>query len=421
MFLGFARGKVGSLVFSRSNGQQVTRAKADVVKNPQTQAQMIQRIILNTIAQAYSAMQPICDHSFEGLPKGQASMSYFMRKNMKDLREKVATQLQQGYFMEEIFEFSPLNTDILVPNDYMVSKGTLPKVDVIDANADGVMAFYLPANTYESLINHYGLQRGDQLTFVGLQGASASNLSFEFARVILDPRDSEGVALPLSTAFVAENAIVSPNERNEGRFGSIAFDSDKVTFGFGASYLVAAAVIVSRKGENEVWQRSTAYLKANESSSERTYSLQYCLDNFATGGITTTSSRYLNNAGQGGATAAAPSPDDPVVDTFTATRLTFGEEARNLPLNNTDLGNQAGLTITKVEGDGTLDANYKIKVFKGASQVGNDYTVATNGTVTGDVISLPEDKQTFTAKLYHNGEEVQNLGDFLYGEGGGED
>ena len=87
MLLGHARGKVGSLVFSRANGKQIVRAKADVVANPQTEAQVIQRIMLNTVAQAYSKMASICDHSFQGVQKGAKSMSYFMKVNLNKLRQ----------------------------------------------------------------------------------------------------------------------------------------------------------------------------------------------------------------------------------------------------------------------------------------------------------------------------------------------
>ena len=38
MLLGFSRGSVGDLTFYRRNSQQVTRARARVVKNPKTLA-----------------------------------------------------------------------------------------------------------------------------------------------------------------------------------------------------------------------------------------------------------------------------------------------------------------------------------------------------------------------------------------------
>ena len=67
MLLGQAVGSLGDITFSRVNGKQVIKSKPSVVKNPQTEAQLIQRILMNTVIQAYSKMSEICDHSFEGI------------------------------------------------------------------------------------------------------------------------------------------------------------------------------------------------------------------------------------------------------------------------------------------------------------------------------------------------------------------
>lgn len=297
MFLGFARGKVGSVVFSRANGQQITRAKADVVRNPQTQAQTIQRIFLNTIAQAYSAMSAICDHSFEGLQKGQQSMSYFMKQNMNALRSRVAQQRAAGANFDEIFEFSPLGSNYFAINDYVVAKGQLPQVAAIDDSADATMAFALDANTYQGVIDKYGLQRGDQITFIGIAETSTGVKSFKFVRVILDPREANGDEAPLSTAFITDGAITKPSPKNEGTLSDLAFTTDHVSFGFGSDYLRGAAIIVSRKGDDGNWLRSNATLVANPSSSALVYDLQRCLDLFAEGGLDVTNPRYLNNSG----------------------------------------------------------------------------------------------------------------------------
>lgn len=309
MLLGHARGKVGSLVFSRSNGQQVTRAKADVVKNPQTEAQTIQRIFLNTIAQAYSAMSAIVDHSFEGIPKGQKSMSYFMKRNLNDLRERVGAELAAGAFKDEVYAFTPLGSNVLSVNSYVIAKGSLPEIAVADVEASAYLGVSLPENTYASLIDTYGLQRGDQITFVGVLTTGLGAKVFKFARVILDPRNEDGDELPLTTAFydAATHLVVSPNPRNEGDLliGAGA-TADIINFTFGADWssaelnnLNAGAVIVSRKNEDGTWMRSNATLLANPSAEQDGFSLQAALDAFANANIELQSSRYLNNAGTG--------------------------------------------------------------------------------------------------------------------------
>ena len=298
MLLGHARGKVGSLVFSRSNGKQVVRAKADVVKNPKTEAQKIQRILLNTVAQAYSKMQAICDHSFENVKVGQDSMSYFMRQNINALRTKVSEAIAGGATMEEIFSFTPLGTALFVPNDYIISKGKLPKIDVADASSDESMIALIANGSYADVINAYGGQRGDQLTFVAVVGSSIDNCTFKFARIILDPMDANGNQLPLTTAFLDGSSVNAANPRNEGTITFTAA-ANGLEFTFGDTYMFAGAVIVSRKGENETWQRSEATLVANPSSSELVYSLQYAIDASDANNIDTPNSRYLNNSGNG--------------------------------------------------------------------------------------------------------------------------
>lgn len=297
MLLGQARGKVGSLVFARQDGKQIVRSHAEVIKNPQTKAQMIQRIFLNTIAQAYSHMSVITDHSFEGIAKGQKSMSFFMQKNLKALRERVANEINNGAFEYEVFSFSPIGTSIFVPNNYLVSKGTLPAINVLDNNADATMKINLSANTYAAFINDYSLQRGDQITFLAMTGNSADTATLSFCRVILDPKNNDGTDAPLTSALITNGAINLPSSRNEGSFTTIAFADSALSFGFGSTYMMAAAVIVSRKDENGEWKRSTAYMKLNGSSAELTYDLEYCLNLLDNGGIGTLSNRYLNNAG----------------------------------------------------------------------------------------------------------------------------
>lgn len=297
MLLGHARGKVGSLVFSRANGKQIVRAKADVVANPQTEAQVIQRIMLNTVAQAYSKMASICDHSFQGVQKGAKSMSYFMKVNLNKLRKQTADAIAGGAFKDECFSFSPIGSSIFAPNNYEIAKGTLPKVMVVDSNNYDKMAFNLDTNTYAGVIEKYGLQRGDQITLLAIQGETENNLGFAFARVILDPRDENDNPLPLSTEFITNGAINMPSSRNEGEIASLAFASNKVVFGFGASYMMAGAIIVSRKKEDDTWERSDATMVANSLSLELEYDLQSAIDAFYSGGIGVESRRYLNNAG----------------------------------------------------------------------------------------------------------------------------
>lgn len=301
MLLGHARGKVGSLVFSRNNGKQIVRSRAEVVKNPQTEKQMVQRIILNTIAQAYSRMQPITDHSFEGIQTGQASMSFFMHRNMDNLRKKVANEIQAGGDFYNVTAFVPVGSNEFAVNDFIIAKGTLPEVKTImQGIASTKAAVALTTNTYQGVLDEYGLQRGDQMTFVCTQGSRPDNTQFYFVRVILDPQNADGSQADLSSPFIVDGAINLPNKRNEGQFGSLEYADGKILYGFNTQLLTSSAVIVSREKTDGTWARSNATLLTSDDRLAGFFkSLGECLEMLQSGGVNTLSARYLNNAGVG--------------------------------------------------------------------------------------------------------------------------
>lgn len=96
LFQGMARGKVGDVVFSRLNGQQISRVRNRRPKNPRTNAQLYQRAIMATIMQAYSAGKIIFDHSFQGKSVSEGNMRTFMSRNIKTLRGTVAQEVNDG-------------------------------------------------------------------------------------------------------------------------------------------------------------------------------------------------------------------------------------------------------------------------------------------------------------------------------------
>lgn len=303
MLLGHARGKVGDLVFSRVNGQQVTRARAAVVKNPQTEAQMIQRILLNTVVQAYSRMSEICDHSFEGVPNGQKSMSAFMRKNLSALRQYLAAAVADGHQFDDIYAFCPVGVNMFCMNEYVVSTGSLPQVDLESISAaNGAKVVITAAGatpTYAEIIAQLGLQRGDQLTFIGQEAYTDSRAAFKFARVILDPRNTDGTEATLETEFLdAENNVNLPSPRNEGEAISFTYTAGKLSFTFGNG-MFGACVIVSRQRGDGSWLRSNAQIMLDGALPHGlvgSYSMGDALNMLYAGALDMQSERYLNNA-----------------------------------------------------------------------------------------------------------------------------
>lgn len=312
MLLGHARGKVGSLVFSRQNGKQVTRAKAETVRNPQTEKQIVQRIILNTISQAYSRMASITDHSFEGKSNPSENMAAFMKRNMNELRSKISRAVDAGNTFEEITNFAPIGTSNFVYNPLVISMGALPKIPVISVTSGtGAKTGAVTANTYQAVIDAFALQRGDQLTFVNIVEDAQGNKYFYYSRVILNPVDAEGNNLPLSTAFINQDAIVSPSPKNEGQFAALSFDTTGITFAVGNTAVKAAAVIVSREKGDGSYARSEATLVLDENAIDESIdmcTLQDAIDQFQENGVGLDNSKYLNNASfKGGAASGSGS------------------------------------------------------------------------------------------------------------------
>lgn len=305
-WLNGAKGKVAGTTIYQSNGETVMRVINRSVKNPRTTAQLIQRIITKTVAKQYSAMKEICDHSFEGVTAGANTMAKFRSVNNTLLRERIAAAQQAGDTFAEIFNFIPLKTNKFIPVGVQLSEGSLPRINAIGAGEIEMDT----TNTYENVINSLGLERGDQLTFIGVYKDTNNNYSFKFARVILDPREADGTAAPLSTAFVGDKGINKPSFRNEGTIVQIGFNVASLGFTLSTDTAVAAAVIASRK-VNNVWLRSTETLAMASGAlgADDNISLQEALDLAIQGTeIYTDSQRYLNNAGVGGPQEETPTP-----------------------------------------------------------------------------------------------------------------
>lgn len=374
MLLGHARGKVGSLVFSRSNGKQVVRANADVVKNPQTEKQMIQRIIMATVAQAYSRFQPICDHSFEGLQAGQQTMSAFVSANLKLMRENIAAAVAANQSFDDIKAFTPVGSNEYASNAYIIAKGKLPEVIASFTGSTRAKVAGIAANTYAAVISALGLQRGDQLTFVTTQGASGANITFHYARVILDPMNTDGSEAELSVPFIADGAINLPNSRNEGNFNVLEFADSAIAWNFSAQSVTGAAVIVSRQNADGTWKRSNAVLQVNDPGIIYERSLQECLDLVKSGSIDTLSSMYLNNAGTG---RLANTQYEVPVEEVSVSDITVNGSSVSVPfaVENNDAGVTIALTASGVETAGRFKFGWR-------DSSSGDYTLG-NAIVNG--------------------------------------
>lgn len=279
LFLGYGRGKVGDVVFSRQNGEQITRARNRAPRNPQSALQMLQRVIMKTSATAYSMLKPLCDHAFQGYQTGTPNQSRFAELNVALMRNQMRDAINSGD-PEEILtsqEYNFASKNSLMPQirDYQISEGTLNSLVVM---WDGFMPYIKATGlapeggaTYQQVVDALGLQKGDQLTFVmlgtnDLTGVETSEFTaLKYCRVILEPNDGDMTSKFLAGTGGTTGSVNKPNERN---MGSIEFQCTSaqgmfvIIPGFneagGGAEVTAAgfAVIVSRQ-VGGVWQRSS--------------------------------------------------------------------------------------------------------------------------------------------------------------------
>lgn len=91
----YLRGRIANDVYSigkdsAGKKQQVVRALAEQVANPQTVAQMKQRMLLSSVAQLTKVLAPFIDHSWDGIAPGQPSVSEFSRRALGAYKEDAA-------------------------------------------------------------------------------------------------------------------------------------------------------------------------------------------------------------------------------------------------------------------------------------------------------------------------------------------
>lgn len=111
-FFGLRTGSTKSLTFSVYRGTQVTKDRVTRVANPRTVAQMQQRAKVPLVAAARVALAGLVDHSFEGVPYGQASLQKFSSLNLANGALIVAS-------------YPPNGVSNMGCADFIVSQGSL--------------------------------------------------------------------------------------------------------------------------------------------------------------------------------------------------------------------------------------------------------------------------------------------------------
>ena len=95
-FFGLRTGSTKSLTFQTYRGAQITKDRVTSVSNPQSAAQMDQRLLLPMVANARTRLAGLVDHSFEGVPYGYQSLQKFSSMNLQKGALTVTSYVPKG-------------------------------------------------------------------------------------------------------------------------------------------------------------------------------------------------------------------------------------------------------------------------------------------------------------------------------------
>lgn len=127
IFLGKARGKVGSVVLSKGRrGEMISRAYQPQVLNPKSSSQVLQRALFASATIAGSKLSDLVDHSFDGIKEGQDNRNEFVRLNTNALR---ALSVSDGQASVNPF-VSAKGSGKIKPAPWILSNGSLGECNV---------------------------------------------------------------------------------------------------------------------------------------------------------------------------------------------------------------------------------------------------------------------------------------------------
>lgn len=250
-FFGLRKGSTKSLTFSTLDGKQITKDRVYDVKNPRTESQMRQRMLMTTVGAAYKMLKSIADHSFEGYSSGMQCMRQFNSRNLNRFKQAAAAKGSVAFNEYKDGDINPL--------PFILASGSLPgftyKLD--DTSNLEIVGEKEGADfaTAEGIYAALGVQRNDLITFCTVIGEGTTNNGvytykaerFNIVRLYCDK--SGAVSKPADAFTISTN--------NDQASISMSTSGNALTIKTGATDF--GAVIQSRKNDNG-WLRSDAVM-----------------------------------------------------------------------------------------------------------------------------------------------------------------
>lgn len=202
MLLGYSRGSVGDVTFTRTNGQQIARARNRRPKNPRSNSQMAQRSLFASAVKMYQlAVANFFRFAFEDRKPHESDYNAFMRHNVK-----IGTNITQACFNDRKYP---------AIGQWLFAQGSLPAMNyydssnIVELNFEVTLpSFELPVPTTvgelsQYLVNDSKYMVGDMITLVDygwypygsekfpslVPPTGDHGTFFDFKQFIIDPND----------------------------------------------------------------------------------------------------------------------------------------------------------------------------------------------------------------------------------------
>lgn len=325
-FFGLRTGSTKSLTFSVYRGQQITKDRVTRISNPRTTAQMQQRALVPIVAAARSTLKGIVDHSFEGIPYGEASLKEFSAQNLKKDFLKVVSYSPKGYsnmgFAEFLVSKGTISDSLLqewgvdgLHSNVSIPEGVTVKFPAVKANASADVIFsYLEKLARDNSISE--LQPGTQVTALAIlkaddvkvntpTGAKTAPLAdYNVVRFLIPDSTTPSEALAnVNAPWKVEDEIPAEGAAKvsliDAKGNTIKFEyadgTLEIYYGvpFASKHCVGGAFILSRYSAN-VWRRNTAKIEFEENSLDPVFTFDDWASQYGSS-ASSASEEYLNN------------------------------------------------------------------------------------------------------------------------------
>ena len=175
LFFAKARGKIGEIVLSNVNGQEVQRAYNGSPANPRTANQMYQRGLFADVVKFFTrGQQSFFKFAFEGKKKTESDYNAFVRTNMK-----------YGAYLTKYVMDDPTCPKV---GNFILTQGSIPAMPYDYTRTANLVGLWVACNNVPSSITTVGqlsavlktwnsaLTEGDIVTLVTI----SSNYSYDF-------------------------------------------------------------------------------------------------------------------------------------------------------------------------------------------------------------------------------------------------